>query len=157
MLVNCLNLFKLGIHPTAVSKAFFTAQEEAKRILKELAIPVDLTDIKKLEEISSTTLSSKVISHHSEFLSPMIVKAVLQAMDENNVDLKRIKLVKKLGGTLDDCKLFNGVAFTRRPEGVNFLAKPKVGLIQFCLSPPKTDMEANIVVSDDKEINRLLE
>lgn len=65
--------------------------------------------------------------------------------------------MKKLGGTLDDCRLFNGVAFTRKPEGVSFLDKAKVGLIQFCLSPPKTDMDSNIVVSDDKEINRLLE
>jgi T-complex protein 1 subunit delta len=26
--------------------------------------------------------------------------------------------------------------------------KAKIGLIQFCLSPPKADMEANIVISD---------
>lgn len=126
-------------------------------MLKQLQIPISLDDMQLLEKISSTTLSSKVIAHHSEQLSPLIVKAVLQARDGDNVDLKRVKLVKKLGGTLDDCKLFNGVAFTRKPEGVSFLDKAKVGLIQFCLSPPKTDMDSNIVVSDDKEINRLLE
>jgi len=51
----------------------------------------------------------------------------------------------------------NGVAFSRRPEGQTFIKAPKVGLIQFCVAPPKTDMDANIIVSDDAEINRLLE
>ncbi|CAL6111639.1 TCP-1_chaperonin subunit delta [Hexamita inflata] len=157
MLSNCLNLFKLGIHPTAVSKAFQTASNEAMRILDSLSTTIDLNDIALLEKISSTTLSSKVVAHHSDFLSPLVVRAVLQAKDATNVDLKRVRMVKKLGGTLEDCRLINGIAFNKRPEGLSFMKNPKVGLIQFCLSPPKTDMDANIVVSDDKEINRLLE
>lgn len=122
-----------------------------------MAIEIDLGDIPLLEKISSTTLSSKVVSHHSDQLSPMVVKAVLQAAEGDNVDLRRIRIVKKLGGTLDDCKLINGVAFTKKPEGAQNMVDPKIGLIQFCVSPPKTDMDANIIVSDDQEINRLLE
>jgi len=46
-----------------------------------------------------------VVSANSELLSPMAVDAVLKIIDPltaTNVDLKDIKIVKKLGGTLDD-------------------------------------------------------
>ena len=122
-----------------------------------MAIPIDLNDIPALEKISSTTLSSKVVSAYSSYLSPMVVKAVMQCRINNNCDLRRIRMVKKVGGTLEDSKLINGIAFGRKPEGQSNIKNPKVGLIQFCLAPPKTDMDANIIVSDDKEINRLLE
>ena len=32
----------------------------------------------------------------------------------------------------------------------------KIGLIQFCISPPKTDMENNVVVSDYGHMDRIL-
>lgn len=89
------------------------------------------------------------MSHHSQLLSPLVVKAVRIASENNNVDLRRIKIVKKLGGTLDDCKLVQGVAFTKRPEGLQYIKDCKIGLIQFCIAPPKTDMDASIIVSDD--------
>lgn len=53
--------------------------------------------------------------------------------------------------------MINGAAFTKTPSGSQHMAKPKVGLISFCLSPPKTEMDCNVVVSDDAEINKLLE
>lgn len=87
----------------------------------------------------------------------MVVKAVKQVAHGNIVDLKRINIIKKLNGTLDDCALVNGAAFTKVPFGQQYYKEPKVGLINFCLAPPKTDMDCNIVVSDDSEINRLLE
>lgn len=34
--------------------------------------------------------------------------------------------------------------------------KAKIGLIQFCLSAPKTDMENNVVVSDYAAMDRIL-
>lgn len=55
----------------------------------------------------------------------MIVKAVKQITDGLNgpaeariVDLRRIHVIKKLNGTLDDCALINGAAFTKTPSGV---------------------------------------
>lgn len=56
----------------------------------------------------NTSLSSKVVSANSELLSPMAVDAVLKIIDPEtttNVDLKDIKIVKKLGGTIDDTQL----------------------------------------------------
>merc|ERR1712072_784644 len=38
----------------------------------------------------------------------------------------------------------------------NRVEKAKIGLIQFCISPPKTDMENNVIVSDYSQMDRIL-
>lgn len=45
-------------------------------------------------------------------------------------------------GTIDDCELVDGLVLTQRVSntGVTRVEKAKIGLIQFCLSPPKTDV-----------------
>ena len=76
-----------------------------------------------------------------------------------NVDLKDIKIFKKLGGTVDDSEMVQGVIFDKKSAGsggVSRVEKAKIGLIQFCLSPPKTDMENNVIVSDYTQMDRVL-
>ena len=47
-------------------------------------------------------------------MAPIAVEAVLRILGkgENNVDLRDIKVVKKLGGTIDDTELVEGLVFT---------------------------------------------
>lgn len=54
-------------------------------------------------ETVNTALSSKVISTNSKELSPLAVDSVLRIMEKTNstnVDLRDIKVTKKLGGTV---------------------------------------------------------
>ena len=79
-------------------------------------------------------------------LAPMAVDAVLKIVDPNqdtNVDLKDIRIIKKLGETVEDSQLVDGIVFTQKTQGYggpNKVEKAKIGLIQFCISPPKTDV-----------------
>lgn len=55
-----------------------------------------------LLKAAKTSLNSKVVSNHSELLAPIAVDCILKVMDPerpDSVDLKDIKIVKKLGGT----------------------------------------------------------
>merc|ERR1712050_314588 len=45
---------------------------------------------------------------------------------------------------------------SRAAGGPTRIADAKIGLIQFCLSAPKTDMESNIQVRDYTQMDRLL-
>merc|ERR1719386_209095 len=78
----------------------------------------------------------------------------------SNVDLRDIAVVKKLGGTIDDTELVRGLVFTQKAShaagGPTKVANAKIGLIQFCLSAPKTDIEQNVVVSDYSQMDRIL-
>lgn len=49
-------------------------------------------------------------------------------------------------GTIDDCELVDGLVLTQKvaSSGVTRVEKAKIGLIQFCLSPPKTDVSQHM-------------
>ena len=125
--------------------------------------PVDLADRDELIKAAATSLNSKVISNNSTLLAPLAVDALLSIIDPltaTNVDLRDIAVVKKLGGTIDDTELVHGLVFTQKAShaagGPTKVKDAKIGLIQFCLSAPKTDIEQNVVVSDYSQMDRIL-
>merc|ERR1719429_807911 len=153
-------LLKKGLHPTSISEAFQKAAAKSVEILTNMAIPVDLSDREKLLQSANTSLNSKVVSQHSSELSPIAVDAVLKVIDPaktDTVNLKDIKVIKKLGGTVDDTELIEGLVFQERAAGsVKKVEKAKIGLIQFQVSPPKTDMDNQVIVSDYAAMDRVL-
>lgn len=94
----------------------------------------------------------------------MAVDAVLRIIDkerDTNVDLRDIHVSKKLGGTVDDSELVDGLVFvdkkaTHFAGGPSKIKDAKIGLIQFTLSAPKTDLENNVVVHDYTAMDRIL-
>jgi len=155
-------LLAKGIHPTTISDSFQKAANKSVEILTNMAIPVDLSDRESLLKSATTSLSSKVVSQHSSELSPIAVDSVLRVVDpsrENNVNLKDIKVIKKIGGTVDDTELIDGLVLEQRSSNVNGpkrVEKAKIGFIQFQVSPPKTDMDNQVVVSDYAAMDRVL-
>jgi T-complex protein 1 subunit delta len=139
-------LLAKGIHPTMISESFQKAAAKSKEILQKISIPVKLTDRQSLLQSASTSLNSKVVSQHSSLLSPIAVDAVLKVIDPTvatNVDLRDIRLLTKIGGTIDDTELIEGLVLDQKTsgyEGPKKIEKAKIGLIQFCISPPKTDV-----------------
>ncbi|XP_076680364.1 chaperonin containing TCP1 subunit 4 [Andrena cerasifolii] len=154
-------LLQKGIHPTLISDAFQKAATKAVQILTNMSIPVDLNDKQSLIRTAATSLNSKVVFQQSSLLAPLAVDAVLKVTraERENVDLNNIKVIKKLGGTVEDTELVEGLIFTQKSCNVNGprrIEKAKIGLIQFCISPPKTDMDHNVIVSDYAAMDRVL-
>jgi T-complex protein 1 subunit delta len=164
LLNACGLLLEKGIHPTTITESFQKAHLKAEKILEGIAKPVDMTDRDTLIKCVNTCLSSKVISSNKETLSPIAVDAILRVIDPltaTNVDLDHdIKIVKQIGGTIDDSELVEGLCFSKGVShtagGPTRIADAKIGLIQFWLSAPKTDMENNVVVSDYAAMDRIL-
>uniref|UniRef100_A0A671L4W4 T-complex protein 1 subunit delta n=1 Tax=Sinocyclocheilus anshuiensis TaxID=1608454 RepID=A0A671L4W4_9TELE len=161
LLDACAKLLQKGLHPTIISESFQKAVDKGVEILTSISQPVQLSDRETLLNSATTSLCSKVVSQYSSLLAPMSVDAVMKVIDPataTSVDLRDIHIVKKLGGTIDDCELVDGLVLTQRVvnTGVSRVEKAKIGLIQFCLSPPKTDMDNQIVVSDYAQMDRVL-
>lgn len=152
-------LLKRGIHPTTISEAFQKAAMKSVEIMENMSIAVNLDDRETLIKAANTSLNSKIVSQHSSILAPMAVDAVLKVQNNNNVDLNDIKILKKLGGTLDDTQMFDGLVLPTKFSndfGVKKVEKAKVALIQFCVSPPKTDIDHKVVISDYTQMDRIL-
>jgi T-complex protein 1 subunit delta len=163
LLNACQSLLEKGIHPTAISESFQAAQAKAEEFLKTISIPVELNERDELIKAAVTSMSSKVISQNSDFLAPLAVDAVLavtNSTEDSNVDLSNVKMTKAVGGTIDDTELVHGLVFNRKASHVagapTRIENAKIGLIQFCLSAPKTDMDNSVVVSDYTQMDKIL-
>lgn len=163
LLQACSELLSKGIHPTMIADSFKQAAAKAEEVLVRVAKPIDLQDRESVLNAVNTCLSSKVVHNNADVLAPISVDAVLNIIDPltaTNVDLRDIKIVKQVGGTMDDTELVKGLVLETGAKhtagGPVRVEKAKVALIQFCLSAPKTDMENNVVVSDYAAMDRIL-
>jgi len=136
-----------GIHPSVISESFQRAAAAAVKVLHDMSHPIALTDTQALLQAANTSLSSKIVSQYSNLLGPMAVNAVTKTIDiktADNVDLKNIRIIKKVGGTIEDSELVDGLVLTQQiiknAGGPVRMEKARIGLIQFQLSPPKPDV-----------------
>lgn len=91
-------------------------------------------------------------------------KAALSAQDSSaaaSVDLRDIRIVKKVGGTIDDTELVEGGLVLEQNVvsgggGPTRMEKAKIGVCQFQLSSPKPDMDNQIVVNDYRQMDKIL-
>lgn len=157
-------LLNKGLHASQISDGFQCALKKALQVIDDMSIPVDLEDRDKLIQNAITSLSSKVVSHHSDLLAPIAVDTVMQIIDKKtatNADLKNIHVSTKLGGTIDDSEMINGLCFVDKKAshyagGPTKVENAKIAILQFPISAPKTDLESNVVVHDYTAMDRLL-
>ena len=163
LLNKCIGLLSRGVHPTVISDAMGLACDKACEILQEMSIPLDINDRDALIKAATTSLGSKVVAQYSNILAPIAVDSVLKIMDPERpelVDLKDIKILRKSGGTIDDTEMVDGLVLDSKSSkaagGPTKVENAKIALVQFCISPPKTDMENSVVVSDYQQMDRIL-
>lgn len=166
-------LLSKGIHLTLIAESFQRAAQRSVEILLDMSYKISLDNREQLIRAATTSLSSKIVSQHSQLLAPLAVDSVLKVINEEeissgpdetitkkNVDLNDIRLIKKVGGTIDDTHLVNGIVLTqnvvKHAGGPVRVEKAKIGLIQFQISPPKPDMENNVVVNDYRQMDKIL-
>lgn len=175
------SLLRRGVHPTIIAEAFGLAARKAENILRsdEVSIAINVGDRDVLLRAAKTSLSSKFVQ--ADRLAPLAVEAVLSIYEPNglqakfdtrvtpegadildaapSVDLNNIRVVQALSGTVDETELVNGLVFKvpKGGEGTGrTLTDAKVALIQFQLSPPKTDMESQVIISDYQALDRAI-
>merc|ERR1712000_431315 len=105
-------LLSKGIHPSVISDAFQRAAAAAVEVLHDMSQPISLSDTASLLQAANTSLSSKIVSQYSNLLGPMAVNSVTKTIDlktAENVDLRNIRIIKKVGGTIEDSELVEGL------------------------------------------------
>ncbi|CAO1615924.1 unnamed protein product [Jaminaea pallidilutea] len=78
-----------------------------------------------------------------------------------SVDLRDVRIVKKVGGTIDDTELIQGGLVLEQnvvggSGGPTRMEKAKIAVCQFQLSSPKPDMDNQIVVNDYRQMDKIL-
>ncbi|PCH37829.1 T-complex protein 1 [Wolfiporia cocos MD-104 SS10] len=155
-------MLQKGMHPTIIAESFLKASAKAVEYLTEISTPIDLSDKSALLRAATTSLNSKIVSQYSSTLAPIAVSAVTRLVTptSSNVDLRDIRIVKKVGGTIEDTELVDGVVLNQNvvvaAGGPTRIEKAKIGIIQFQLSAPKPDMDNTVVINDYRQMDKVI-
>ncbi|OIR59141.1 MAG: T-complex protein 1 subunit delta [Amphiamblys sp. WSBS2006] len=164
MLSAAQRLLAKNIHPALIAEAFLGGAARAVEILGAMAENIREDDRDTLAKIAATSLGSKIVAGYAGHIAKIVVDAVLRVTethgDVKRVNLENIRVVKRKGGTIEDMFLFDGVILPMKAVdsagGPTKMENAKIGLVQFCLSPPKTDMDSQIVIGDYQQMDRVL-
>mmetsp|Transcript_31388 Transcript_31388/g.48689 ORF Transcript_31388/g.48689 Transcript_31388/m.48689 type:complete len:530 (+) Transcript_31388:67-1656(+) len=160
---TCIGLIKKGLTYHRISEAFQISLKKAKEVILDIAIPVDLKDTKALYHAAYTSLESKVVSSHSYIFAPIAVESVVKITNlahSNDIDLDNIRIIKKIGGTIEQTELLNGLGI-ENPAVKSFGGPSKIigghiALIQFCLNSPSTDTDSVLVINNYSSMDKIL-
>jgi thermosome len=158
-------LLSKDVHSSVIVDAYQEAAEKTLNLLSEIAKPVEPDAKEALLKIAKTSMESKLISEDSKELSKLVVDAVLKISNKKNdgdykVDLDNIKVEKKAGGSIADTLLVKGIVLDKEIVHSGMPTKiqdAKIALINAALEVEKTEMSAEIRITDPTQMNMFLE
>ena len=164
LLEKAEKLLEKDVHSTVIIDGYQAASEKALELLAKLAKTVKPDDRESLIKIAKTSMQSKLISEDSAPLSKLIVDSILKIAekdgDKYSVDLDNLKVEKKAGGSIDDTSLINGIVLDKEIVHSGMPTKveeAKIALVNAALEVEKTEMSAEIRISDPTQMQQFLE
>ena len=164
LLEKAEKLLEKDVHSTVIIDGYQAASEKALELLAKLAKTVKPDDRESLIKIAKTSMQSKLVSEDSAPLSKLVVDSILKIAEKNgdkhSVDLDNLKVEKKAGGSIDDTSLINGIVLDKEivHSGMPTKAeKAKIALVNAALEVEKTEMSAEIRISDPTQMQQFLE
>jgi thermosome len=164
LLKHALGLIESGVHPTVIIAGYRKAVEKAEETLDSLAIECTMEDRRKLLQVVMTSMASKLIVEAKDFLAPIAVDSVLQIAEKTErgiiADIDNVKVEKKAGGSVSDTQLVRGVIIDKEvvhSEMPTIVKGAKIALINASMEVEKTEMDAEIRISDPEQMKAFLD
>ena len=152
------SLLDMDIHPTIIAMGYRQAAEKAQEILEEISIE----DVGKetLVKVAMTAMTGKGTEKAREPLAKLVVDAVQQVAEGDDVDTDHIKIEKKEGATVDESTLVQGVIIDKErvhPGMPKDLSDAKIALINSPIEVKETEMDAEISITDPAQMQAFIE
>jgi len=164
LLKKAENLLDQDIHPTVISKGYRLAAEKAHELLNKMAETISEKDEKVLQKIATTAMTGKGTEHSKDHLSDITVKAISRISEiEGNVitiDTSNVKIEKKVGGSVEDTELIEGVVIDKERvhSGMPRVVKnAKIALVDSAIEIKSTETDAKITITDPEKMQAFLD
>jgi len=164
LLTKAQDLLKKEVHSSVIVEGFQAAAEKVLEILTEIGKPVKPDETEELIKVAKTSMESKLVSEDSPNLSKLVVDAVLRIAEKQGekhvVDLDNIKVEKKAGGSIQDSNLIKGIVLDKEVVHSGMPTKiqsAKIALLNCPLEIEKTEMSAEIRISDPTQMQMFIE
>ncbi|BAI60708.1 thermosome [Methanocella paludicola SANAE] len=155
------NLLDQDVHPTVIAAGYREAASKAREILDSLAYPVTLKDEGLLKKFAITAMSGKGAEAAGEKLADLCVRSIKAVVDEDGkVDVDDIKVEKKVGGTIGDSELIQGLVIDKErihPNMPKTVKNAKIALLDTPLEIEKTEIDAKIEITSPDQLQSFLD
>jgi T-complex protein 1 subunit epsilon len=163
LLEQAESLLIKGIHPSRIADGYEMAckiaVEHLGSVAEELRWSPD--DLEPLYKTAETSLGSKIVSRTLRHLAEISVKSVLAVADleRRDVNLDLINMTGKVGGSLADTVLINGILVDKdmsHPQMPKEIHDAKICILACPFEPPKPKGKNTVNVATVDAYNRLV-
>ncbi|KAI1304326.1 T-complex protein 1 subunit theta [Xylaria venustula] len=156
LLKKAEDLLRMGLKTADIVTGYERAQAFALEALEELAVD-KVEDIRNQEELSKairTVVASKQ-NGNEEVLADLVAEAVLSVMPKNpvNFNVDNVRVVKIMGGSLEQSRVVKGMVFPKEPDGsVKKASKARVGVFSCPIDISQTETKGTVLLHNAKEM-----
>jgi thermosome len=156
-------LIEKNVHPTIIIDGYKKASEKALEVLEKIAIPTESKIEEYAKKAAMTSMASKLVAEHREYLAELAVKAILEVAEKEGnkykVDIEDIKVEKKPGESIRDTKLIQGIVLDKEVSHSGMpkrVEKAKIALLDAALEIEKTEFDAKINIESPEQMEAFL-
>ncbi|KAK7730858.1 T-complex protein 1 subunit theta [Cytospora paraplurivora] len=156
LLKKAEDLLRMGLKTSDIVTGYERAQKFALETLEELEVD-KVEDLRSKEELAKairTVVASKQ-NGNEDFLADLVAEAVLAVLPKNtvNFNVDNIRVVKIMGGSLDQSRVVKGMVFPKEPNGsVKKATKAKVGVFSCPIDTSQTETKGTVLLHNAKEM-----
>ena len=158
------DLLDQNVHSTIIASGYRLAADRASEILKTIERTVTEDDEDLLFKISETAMTGKGAESSKEKLSKLVVKAVKSVVEIESgkkvVDIDNIKIEKKVGGSIEDSELIEGMVIDKErvhPNMPKVVKDAKIAMISEPVEFKKTEVDAEINITSPDQLQLFLD
>ncbi|EAW10427.1 chaperonin-containing T-complex subunit CCT8 [Aspergillus clavatus NRRL 1] len=156
LLKKAEELLRMGLKTSDITQGYEKAQNYALKVLEEL-------EVDRLKEMRSQTELSKALrtvvaskqSGTEDLLASLVAEAVLAVLPKNpvNFNVDNVRVVKIMGGSLEQSRVIKGMVFGREPDGtIKKARKAKVGVFSCPIDISQTETKGTVLLKNAQEM-----
>ncbi|KAL4817444.1 TCP-1/cpn60 chaperonin family-domain-containing protein [Aspergillus spinulosporus] len=156
MLKKAEELLRLGLKTSDIVQGYEKAQNFALKVLEDLEVD-RLQDIRSQSELTKalrTVVASKQCGTE-QLLASLVAEAVLSVLPKNpiNFNVDNVRVVKIMGGSLEQSRVIKGMVFGREPEGsIKKAHKAKVGVFSCPIDISQTETKGTVLLKNAQDM-----
>jgi T-complex protein 1 subunit epsilon len=157
-------LIDKGLNPHAIIDGYDKAVEKCVKHLEFIQTKIDVTENNNehLIKAAITALGSKIVSKCQKKLAEIAVQAIMSVFDaeRKDVNFELIKVVGKVGGSIEDTKIVNGIVLDKEfshPQMDKEILDAKICILTCPFEPPKPKTKYNVDITSAESYKRLYE
>jgi T-complex protein 1 subunit gamma len=158
----------INMHPTRIVKGFFTALDDAVKIMdQKLSKRIDTNDVKQISTIVRSCVGTKFTYRHSDLMCQLAIESVRtiitpeeDGISSRDIDIKRFVRIEKIpGGSFEESRVLKGVVLNKdilHPKMRRRIENPRILLLDCPLEYKKGESMTGVNLEKEEDFELLL-